>query len=139
LCWAIQPPKSIRKRCKPISLSICPSGLVLSCCFRHTGYCGDFGAEVASDWGCLVRSDNVVCSYYKGCTFVVTTNVWAPGDVPCLVDVCSRLWSKTWAHLGGDRVSHSASLTCSVGTWLAVPPRRLARWGLSRPAFASLA
>jgi hypothetical protein len=21
LCWAIQPPKSIRKRCKPISLS----------------------------------------------------------------------------------------------------------------------
>jgi hypothetical protein len=24
LCWAIQPPKSIRKRCKPISLSISP-------------------------------------------------------------------------------------------------------------------
>jgi hypothetical protein len=22
LCWAIQPPKSFRKRCKPISLSI---------------------------------------------------------------------------------------------------------------------
>jgi hypothetical protein len=24
LCWAIQPPKSIRKRCKLISLSISP-------------------------------------------------------------------------------------------------------------------
>jgi hypothetical protein len=24
LCWAIQPPKSIRKRCKPISLSASP-------------------------------------------------------------------------------------------------------------------
>jgi hypothetical protein len=24
LCWSIQPPKSIRKRCKPISLPISP-------------------------------------------------------------------------------------------------------------------
>jgi hypothetical protein len=24
LCWAIQPPKSIRKRCKHVSLSISP-------------------------------------------------------------------------------------------------------------------
>jgi hypothetical protein len=33
--------------------------------FGHTNYYGDFGAEIASDWGRSIPSDNAVCSYYK--------------------------------------------------------------------------
>jgi hypothetical protein len=39
LCWAIQPPKSFRKRCEPISLSISPF-LVIDANTNQSKYIG---------------------------------------------------------------------------------------------------
>jgi hypothetical protein len=102
-----------------------------SCRFRHTGYCGNFGAKISSDHGRLVPLDNIVYSYYqKGRTVVLTTTGWAPSDASHFGRRMLTVPVQNLDMLGGDLVGRSSSQTCSARTWSSCLIG-LARWGPS--------